>query len=112
MFQYLIVNDMKYDYSFRAITLMSFLILLVLLGCGVRIIVDISACIIVDGMINPTVLAWLICSFPVSVKVYWLDINYLVLRINLRFDLTPKSIGNPKACKAKQDLVDQRGNTQ
>ena len=30
--QYLIVNDMKYDYSFRAITLMSLLILLVLTG--------------------------------------------------------------------------------
>ena len=28
--QYLIVNDMKHDYSFRAITLMSMLILLVL----------------------------------------------------------------------------------
>ena len=32
MSQYLIVNDMKYDYSFREITLMSLLILLVLSG--------------------------------------------------------------------------------
>ena len=61
MFQYLIVNDMKYDYSFREITLMSLLILIVLSSCRVRIIVDISACIIVDGLINPTVLAWMIC---------------------------------------------------
>ena len=63
--QYLIVNDMKYDYSFRAIMLMSLLILLVLTmlnrcgwvlhpkekrkmvvvrGCKVRVIVDISVC--------------------------------------------------------------------
>ena len=56
MSQYLIVNDMKCDYSFRAITLMSLLVLLVLFvltgkgkgkwflwgSCGVRVVVDIS----------------------------------------------------------------------
>ena len=49
---------------------------------------------------------------PVGVKVYWLDINYLMLWSNMRADLTSKSIGNPKACRAKQDPMDQRENTQ
>ena len=75
-------------------------------------IVDISACVIVDGLINPTVLAWLICSFLVDVKVYWLGINYLMLRRSLRADLTSESIGDPKACKEKKDPVDERGNVQ
>ena len=38
---------------------------------------------------------------PVDVKVYWLDINYLMLWISLRVDLTSKSIGNSEARKAK-----------
>ena len=42
----------------------------------------------------------------VGMKVYWLDINYLMLRSSLHANLTSKSIGNPKACKAKQDPVD------
>ena len=63
MSQYLIVNDMKYDYSFRAITLMNFAYIacvdrlnrcswvlhpkekrkmVVVRGCEVRVIVDIS----------------------------------------------------------------------
>ena len=71
------------------------------------VIVGISVCVIVDGLINPTVLAWLICSFPVSVKVYWLDINYLMLRRRLHANLTYTSIGDPKACKAKQDPMDE-----
>ena len=39
--------------------------MVVVRGCGVRVIVDIcvivgiSVCVIVDGLINPTVLAWL-----------------------------------------------------
>ena len=49
---------------------------------------------------------------PVDMRVYWLDINYLMLWSSLRADLTSKSIGDPKACKVKQDPVDQRGNTQ
>ena len=44
---------------------------------------------------------------PVDTKVYWLDINYLMLWSSLHADLTSKSIGNPKACKVKQDPVDQ-----
>ena len=40
---------------------------------------------------------------PVGVKVYWLDINYLMLWSSLRADLTSKSIGDPKACKVKQE---------
>ena len=44
---------------------------------------------------------------PVDMWVYWPDINYLMLRSSLRADLTSKSIGDPKACKAKQDPVDQ-----
>ena len=34
-----------------------------------------------------------------------------MLRRSLRANLTSKSIGDPKACKAKQDPVDERGNT-
>ena len=34
--------------------------MVVVRGCGVRVIVGISVCVIVDGMINPTALAWLI----------------------------------------------------
>ena len=34
-------------------------------------IVDISACVIVDGLINPTALAWL--SSLINPTVYWLD---------------------------------------
>ena len=49
---------------------------------------------------------------PVDMVMYWLDINYLMLRRSLRADLTSESIGDPKACKAKQDPVDQRGNAQ
>ena len=48
----------------------------------------------------------------VDMRVYWMDMNYLMLRSSLRADLTSKSIGDPKACKAKQDPVDQRGNAQ
>ena len=33
--------------------------MVVVMGCGVRVIVDISVCVIVDGLINATVLAWL-----------------------------------------------------
>ena len=33
--------------------------MVVVRGCGVRVIVDISACVIVDGLINPMVLAWM-----------------------------------------------------
>ena len=33
--------------------------MVVVRGCGVRVIVDISACVVVDGLIKPTVLAWL-----------------------------------------------------
>ena len=44
---------------------------------------------------------------PVDMRMYWLDINYLMLWSSLRADLTSKSIGDPKACKAKQDPVDQ-----
>ena len=40
---------------------------------------------------------------PVGVKVYWLDISYLMLWSRLCADLTSKSIGDPKACKAKQE---------
>ena len=47
---------------------------------------------------------------PVNMKVYWLDINYLMLWGSGRADPTSKSIGDPKACKAKQDPVDERGN--
>ena len=43
----------------------------------------------------------------VDMRMYWLDINYLMLRRSLRADLTSKSIGDPKACKSKQDPVDQ-----
>ena len=50
--------------------------------------------------------------FQVGVKVYWLDINYLMLWSSRRADLTSKSIGDPKACKAKQDPMDERGSTQ
>ena len=39
-----------------------------------------------------------------------MDINYLMLWGSLHADLTSKSIGDPKACKAKQDPVDERGN--
>ena len=49
---------------------------------------------------------------PVDMVMYWLDIDYLMLRKILRGDLTSKSIGDPKACKAKQDPVDERGNPQ
>ena len=49
---------------------------------------------------------------PVDMVMYWLDINYLMLRRSLRDDLTSKSIGDPKACKAKQDPMDERGNIQ
>ena len=49
---------------------------------------------------------------PVDMVVYWLDINYLMLWGSRRADLTSKSIGDPKACKAKQDPVDERGNAQ
>ena len=48
----------------------------------------------------------------VDMRVYLLDITYLMLWSILHVDLTSKSIGDPKACKAKQDPVDQRGNTQ
>ena len=51
-------------------------------------------------------------SFQISVKVYWLDINYLMLWNSLCVGLTSKSIGDPKDCKAKKNPVDQRGNTQ
>ena len=44
---------------------------------------------------------------PVDMVMYWLDINYLMLWSSRRADLTSKSIGNFKACKAKQDLVDK-----
>ena len=44
---------------------------------------------------------------PISAKMYWLDINYLVLRSNLLAGLTSKSIGDPKACKEKHDPVDE-----
>ena len=37
----------------------------------------------------------------VDMRMYWLDINYLMLWGSLRADLTSKSIGDPKACKAK-----------
>ena len=47
---------------------------------------------------------------PVDMTVYWLDINYLMLWSSRRADLTSKSIGNPKACKAKQDPMEERGN--
>ena len=47
---------------------------------------------------------------PVDMRVYSLDMNYLMLWSSLRADLTSKSIGDPKACKAKQDPVDERGN--
>ena len=47
---------------------------------------------------------------PVDMVMYWLDINYSMLSRSLRADLTSKSIGDPKACKAKQDPVDERGN--
>ena len=49
---------------------------------------------------------------PVDMRAYWLDINYLMLWSSLCADLTSKSIGDPKACKPKQDPVDQRGNAQ
>ena len=49
---------------------------------------------------------------PVDMSVYWLDIKYLMLWSSQSADLTSKSIGNPKACKVKQDPVDERGNTQ
>ena len=49
---------------------------------------------------------------PVNMRVYWLDINYLMLWSSLCADLTSKSIGDPKACKAKQGPVDQQGNAQ
>ena len=48
---------------------------------------------------------------PFGMKVYWLDIDYLMLWSNLH-DITSKSIGNPKDCRANQDPMDQRGNTQ
>ena len=32
----------------------------VIVGISVRVIVGISVCVIVDGLINPTALAWLI----------------------------------------------------
>ena len=49
---------------------------------------------------------------PVDMRVYWLDINYLMLWGSLHANLKSKSIGNPKACKAKQDPMDQKGNAQ
>ena len=49
---------------------------------------------------------------PVDMVMYWLDINYLMLWSNRCADLTSKSIGDPKACRAKQDPVDKRGNAQ
>ena len=51
-------------------------------------------------------------SFQISVKVYWLDINYLMLWSSLHAVLTSKSTGDPKYCKGKWDPVDQRGNSQ
>ena len=49
---------------------------------------------------------------PVDMVMYWLDINYLMLWSSRLADLTSKSIGDPKAFKAKQDPVDERGNAQ
>ena len=49
---------------------------------------------------------------PIDMRMYWLDINYLMLRSSLHADLTSKSIGDPKDCKAKQDPMDERGNAQ
>ena len=40
-----------------------------------------------------------------------LDMYKRILCTSLRVDLTSKSIGNPKAYKAKQDPVDQREET-
>ena len=44
---------------------------------------------------------------PDNMRMYWMDINYLMLRRILLADLTSKSIGDPKACKEKQDPVDE-----
>ena len=49
---------------------------------------------------------------PVDMRMYWLDIKYLMLWSSRCADLTSKSIGDPKACKSKQDPVDERGNAQ
>ena len=49
---------------------------------------------------------------PVDMRRYWRDINYLMLWSGLRANLTSKSIDDPKACKAKQDPMDERGNAQ
>ena len=49
---------------------------------------------------------------PVDMRMYWLDINYSMLKRSLHADLTSESMGNPKACKVKQDPVDERGNAQ
>ena len=38
---------------------------------------------------------------PVRVKVYWLDINYLMLWSILHGDLTSKSIGNPQGLQSE-----------
>ena len=48
----------------------------------------------------------------VDMRMYWLDINYWMLWSSRCADLISKSIGDPKACKAKQDPVDERGNAQ
>ena len=37
-------------------------------------------------------------------RMYWLDINYLMLWGSLRADLTSKSIGDPKAAKRSRIL--------
>ena len=60
--------------------------------------VDIRACVVVDGLINPT---------RVGLTVPDIYIYIRMLRSSLRADLTSKSIGDPKACKAKQDPLDQ-----
>ena len=48
----------------------------------------------------------------VNLRIYSLDIHYLMFWSSLCADLTYKSIGDPKACKAKQDPMDERGNAQ